>query len=590
MTLATRLRSVAIDVTARARVFRHVPELSRGKINAARLLEQAAERFPDRPALLFLDERHTWADFHREASRWARFFLARGVVRGDVVAVLMDNRSEYVFALLGLSMIRATAACVNSHVAGHALAHALRIVSPRFVLVGSEHERAMRDVDVDPNLKTRARLWVHRDRDAESEAPAINEELAATSTRIVDDPSHARIDEPASYLYTSGTTGLPKAAKITNQRSILASLGFGKVFHDATEEDVIYVALPLYHGNAQWGGLGACLATGAALALRRKFSASAFFTDAVRFGATRMMYIGELCRYLVLSPDNPDERRHRIRMAVGNGLRKDVWEAFSARFRIPVIREFYGATEGNSPIINLEGRPGMLGRLVFGQALIACDPQTGDVERDERGHCVRRTRASDHGLLVARISATARFDGYADANATNAKILRNVFRDGDAWFNSGDVLELHDDGWVSFVDRVGDTFRWKGENVSTNEVAEALNRAAGVVESNVYGVTVGNAEGRAGMASLRVTADFSLDAFAAHVMVALPRYARPLFLRLDDAARTTGTFKYQKTDYQRDGFDPDAVRRPLFALVDGAYRPLDRELFRRIQSGDLAVG
>ncbi len=514
---------------------------------------------------------------NEQANRWAHVLVVQGVLRGDVVGIVMDNRPEYVFALLGLSKIRAVAACVNTHLTGRALRHALAITKPRLILAGSEHEASIDEIrDELGALRPAPAICVHDDRGGSSRRGAINSLLE----RMAKDRPGAlrpRGSEAMAYLYTSGTTGLPKAAVVTNQRFLLAAYSVGKVLHEATPDDVIYVALPLYHGAGQWCGLGACLATRAALALRRKFSASSFWTDAVRFGATRLVYVGELCRYLSQQPPSPDERRHRVAIAVGNGLRPDVWLPFQRRFGIPTIREFYGATEGNAPLANLEGRPGMLGRMGRGQALIECDLTTGISRRDPRGRCRRIERVGETGLFIGRISRTARFDGYVDERATDAKILRDVFR-------------LHEDGWVSFADRVGDTFRWKGENVSTSEVSELLNAAPGVLESNVYGVVVPRAEGRAGMASLKVTPEFDVDAFARHVHERLPSYARPLFLRLQQDMRTTSTLKHQKGGYQSEGYDPDKVADPLLVLLGSRYEPMSREQFAKIQSGELSPG
>jgi acyl-CoA synthetase (AMP-forming)/AMP-acid ligase II len=475
-------------------------------------------------------------------------------------------------------------------VAGVALAHAIRIGRPRLIVVGSEHASAVSEVEgrLAEAESLPPPIAVHADRGV-SQVGAINAELDALDASDVP-LSTPLTSEAMAYLYTSGTTGLPKAAVVTNQRFLAASYGLGKMMHEAGPGDVIYSALPLYHGTAQWGALGASLATGATLALRRRFSASSFWSDAVRFRATHMTYIGELCRYLLHQAASADETRHSIRVAVGNGLRPDVWPDFQRRFGITTVREFYGATEGNAPLANLEGRPGMLGTLSYGQALVACDQETGKVHRDRRGRCRRIERRGETGLFIGRISRVATFDGYVDLGASEAKVLRDVFASGDAWFNTGDLLTLHEDGWVSFADRVGDTFRWKGENVSTSEVAAILNTTPGVLEANVYGVPIPGTDGRAGMASLRVSESFDLAVFARHVHNALPRYARPLFLRLQKDMRVTGTLKHQKTEYREEGYDPGRVTDPLFALLGPNYVPLTAELHAEIRSGKAVPG
>jgi acyl-CoA synthetase (AMP-forming)/AMP-acid ligase II len=552
--------------------------------SAARLLRENARQRPDALALVFENERLSWAELAEGSYRLAYVLAERGVTSGDVVGLLMDNRAEYLQALLAVNLLGGITACLNTHATGRTLTHAIKIAGPRLLLVGSEHAPALRAVEADLGLPERHGVLVHVDGGHAADPAAINTALARAPSAPTPE-RRSRGDEVMAYLYTSGTTGLPKAAKVTNNRFLLAAHGFGHVMHEATPSDTIYSALPLYHGTAQWGALGASLATGATLALRRRFSASAFWNDIRGAHATRFMYIGELCRYLLNQPPRPDDRDHKVRIACGNGLRKDVWLPFQARFGVPLIREFYGATEGNAPMFNIEGRPGMIGRLGPGQILVACDPTTGSPLRDPKGRCTRIRQTGASGLLIGKITRTAKFDGYLDRKATHDKILRGVLRKKDEWFNSGDVLTLEEDGWVSFADRVGDTFRWKGENVSTNEVADILNGARGVLESNVYGVTVPGAEGRAGMASLNVSSDFDIEEFSRHVVRTLPTYQRPQFIRVQSDMRVTATLKHQKVDYRAEGYDPARVSDPLYFLDGERYAPLDRTTYEAIQSG-----
>ena len=364
---------------------------------------------------------------------------------------------------------------------------------------------------------------------------------------------------------------------------------FGVSLMQATQRDIIYLPLPLYHSNAVLIGLGSSLVTGAGVALRRKFSASQFWSDVRKYDASIFVYIGELCRYLLNQPKASDERNHRLRLAVGNGLRPDIWEAFQRRFGVPLIREFYAATEGNAPIFNFEGRPGMLGRLRPGQVLVRCDEATGEILRDRKGLC-NEAQEGDRGILLIHINPLYSFDGYVDQKATQGKVVTDVFRRGDRYFNSGDLLLLHEDGWVSFADRIGDTFRWKGENVSTNEVAEVLNGAKGVLETNVYGVSVPGTEGRAGMATISANGEFEIAELARFVCQRLPAYQRPYFVRLQqEGLRTTGTFKHQKTAYREEGYDPKRVRDPLYFLDGDRYVPIDDQVFRKLQTGELAL-
>jgi acyl-CoA synthetase (AMP-forming)/AMP-acid ligase II len=336
-------------------------------------------------------------------------------------------------------------------------------------------------------------------------------------------------------------------------------------------------------------GWGAALATGAAIGLRQRFSVSAFWDDVRNLHATSFLYIGEMCRYLLAAPVRPDERDHSLRVAVGNGLRPDLWKEFQQRFGIPIVREFYGATEGNAPLLNMSGRPGMLGRRGRGQMVAQCDPTTGVPVRDTQGHC-RPVAAGETGLLLGRISSVLDFDGYKDTAATNKKILRNVRRDGDRYFDTGDLVKLHTGDWLSFVDRVGDSYRWKGENVSAQEVADILASAPNVETVAVYGVPVPGCEGQAGMAAVRGSKDFALNAFEDFVMRALPGYQRPLFLRLlEEPIRTTSTFKPRTASYREEGYDPNVLSAPLFVSANGRYQTLSKAIHKALLQGEFTV-
>jgi acyl-CoA synthetase (AMP-forming)/AMP-acid ligase II len=507
-----------------------------------------------------------------------------------VVALLMDNRPEFLLAVTALSRLRAVAALLNTNATGRALEHAIAVAGPKIVLAGAEHAEKVREVlPALPQLGEGA-VYAWRDEGAPVPSDLADFDARLASARAAPREVGApRADECMCYIYTSGTTGLPKAAVIRNSRWLIAGALFGASVLELGRGDVVYIALPLYHSNAMFGGWGAALTTGAGMALRRKFSASKFWSDVQGFDASAFVYIGELCRYLLNQPERPEERSHRVRVITGNGLRPDIWARFQERFRVPLIREFYGATEGNAPLVNVVGRPGMVGRLQPSQVLVRCHPETGEILRGPDGRCAR-VAPGETGLLLGRIGRVTSYDGYVDPEATRRKIVADVFRPGDRWFDSGDLLALHEDGWISFADRVGDTFRWKGENVSTNEVAEILNGAPGVLESNVFGVQVPGAEGRAGMACLRCNGDFSLEEFGAYAILRLPVYQRPYFLRLlGEEMRVTGTFKHQKTDYRREGYDPSQLRDPLYFLDGERYVPLDADLHQALRAGRVAL-
>jgi fatty-acyl-CoA synthase len=327
--------------------------------------------------------------------------------------------------------------------------------------------------------------------------------------------------------------------------------------------------------------------------VREKFSARAFWSDIAETRCTIFQYIGELCRYLLKSDTAPIA--HELRLCCGNGLSGDIWTAFQERFAVPQILEFYAATEGNFSLYNAEGRPGAIGRIPpflahrFATAIIKRDEATGSPVRNDEGFCVAVARG-EAGEAIGKIAGgAARFEGYTDAGATEKKILHNVFKLGDAWVRTGDLMRQDGQGFFYFVDRIGDTFRWKGENVSTTEVAAVLSDYPGVLTANVFGVAVPDADGRAGMAALETDASFDLAGLGVHLRTRLPDYARPVFLRLSRSLAITETFKLKKQDLARDGFDPAKTPDPLFCDVGEGYVPLDAALYARIKSGLIRV-
>lgn len=581
-------RSTWTEVEAVGRLLRNAKRfLPRSEWNVSRLVARNAETLGKQPAILIGEARYTWADVEEQVARYAGALRALGVKAGDVAALLMDNRAEFVFSEVAITRVGGISALINTNLAGPALVHAINIGAPKLVIVGSEHAEQVADVVSELELGPDRLV---EDTDQSNPAPArfrsLNELVGAATPYTRHIPTD--LNEGMCYIYTSGTTGLPKAAVVTHKRFLLAAHLFGHSVHNAASDDVIYVTLPLYHSNAQWAGFGASCSTGAAMALRRKFSVTQFWNDARTYGATHFIYIGELCRYLLNQPASASDRDHNIRGGTGNGLRPDIWEAFTRRFGIPAMREFYGATEGNAPMFNLEGRPGMVGRLRPGQILVKCDLATGEIVRNARGLC-DRVGIGETGLLLGKINALTKFDGYVDASATQKKVVSGVLKRGDSYFNSGDLLTLHADKWVSFADRVGDTFRWKGENVSTNEVAEILNAAPGVLEANVYGVSVPGKDGRAGMASLNIEpGDFNVAQLAEFVVSKLPNYQRPFFIRVQNDMRITQTFKHQKVAYRDEGYDPTQVEQDQLYFLDvDKYIPIDAEVYSRIQRGEL---
>jgi fatty-acyl-CoA synthase len=586
----------AEDAARTLRLTRRISALQPdGAFTAVDALEASARRAPERIALRSEERTLRYRELDAAANRVARWARGQRVARGDVVALLMENRPEYVVAWLGIAKAGATVALINANLTGQPLAHSLRVSGAKQLVIGAE--LAERCAPALALLEKKPRVWAQGG--AADAAEDLDAALAAESAAAFDAGARAglRASDNLFYIYTSGTTGMPKAANFSHYRFLAMATGFG-VQIDLEPGDCSYVALPLYHSAGGVAAAGAALVAGATVALARRFSASRFWSDCVRHEATVFQYIGELCRYLLAAPPHPDETRHRLRVAIGNGLRADVWAAFQQRFRIPRIVEFYGATEGNVSLINSRGRVGAVGRVPWalrkwaGTRIVKFDVEREEVVRGRDGLCVE-CAPGEAGELLGEIGprALVKFEGYSDARATERKILRDVFERGDAYFRSGDLLRCDAEGFYYFVDRIGDTFRWKGENVSTGEVADVLAACPGVREANVYGVHVAEHEGRAGMAAIVAAPGLDLAALHAHVARNLPAYARPLFLRIQAEIEVTGTFKHRKLELVKQGFDPALIAEPLY-FADasaGGWVPLDAALHARIARGELRL-
>ena len=561
------------------------------------VMDELAAQFGDAPALISDREQFSYRALAEQSNRYARWALREQIAKGDTVCLLMPNRPEYMAVWIGVTSVGGVVALINTNLVGPSLAHCIDIVAPKHIIVASDLAAGF--ATARPLLKSNAKIWSHGE---SPEIPRLDREidnLPGTPLAASERPT-LTIEDRALYIYTSGTTGLPKAANINHYRVMLASCAFAGVM-DTKPTDRMYDALPMYHTAGGLVATGALLMRGGSVVLKEKFSAREFWDDVVRYDCTLFQYIGELCRYLVNSPPGPNEVRHRIRLACGNGLRPDLWEEFKSRFRIPQILEFYGATEGNVNIFNFEGKAGAVGRVPwfvahrFPIAVVRFDVERQQPVRDERGFCVR-CEPDEPGEVIGKILNDAakpgnRFEGYAASAQNETKILRNVFEPDDAWFRTGDLMRKDENGYFYFVDRVGDTFRWKGENVSTTEVAEAINRFPGIADANVYGVSVVGREGRAGMAAIVCGGACDLKALHAHLRAHLPEYAQPLFLRVQQAIDVTGTFKQKKIDLVKDGFNPAATGDPIYFNDPQAraFVPLDSALHQRIEKGELRL-
>jgi fatty-acyl-CoA synthase len=560
------------------------------------LIQSLAERFGSALALLSESDSLTYRALAETANRYARWALAQGIASGDTVCLFLPNCLDYLPIWLGITRVGGTVALLNTNLIGDSLEHSVKIVTPKHIIVGME----LLDATVGVLLRFGSALktWSHGQSDYS--LPQIDKEIqrfegdSLTSAECLL-PS---IQDPALYIYTSGTTGLAKAARVSHFRLMQWTHWFAGMM-DTRPTDRMYNCLPMYHSIGGVVATGATLINGGSVALRRRFSASRFWDEVVDWNCTLFQYIGELCRYLVNSPPHPRESENELRLCCGNGLRPDVWVEFKRRFHIPKILEFYAATESNLSLYNCEGRPGAIGRIPSflahrnSVALVEIDVDTNEPIRDEKGRCARCS-ANQVGEAIGKIvddasSPGSGFEGYTDKEASDKKLLRNVFVNGDSWYRTGDLMRRDEKGFFFFVDRLGDTFRWKGENVSTTEVADVISAYPGVLEAVAYGVTIPGTEGRAGMVAVVAIQHFSLEAFRQYLAARLPEYARPLFLRMSDEIEATATFKLKKQDLAREGYDPTVTTDSIYFNDHArqAFVKLDAALYEQVLTGNV---
>ena len=560
--------------------------------------EKAVDQWGDHVAVIFEDRQVTYRELDAMANRYGHWIKGRGLRRGDVAALVMPNRIEYLAIWLGFAKAGVATALINNNLTGPALAHSLSISGATQIIADFTTYEGIEAIRGD--LPKSAMLWVLglRSEDETSDRRGLDAAVKGASTVRLDKSSRygMQAKETALLIYTSGTTGLPKAARITHARAQMYMLAFAAATRGG-DKDRVYVVLPLYHSTGGLCGVGAALMNGGAVVLRTKFSATHFWNDVVQHQCTMFVYIGELCRYLVNTPPNELETKHKLKLAFGNGLRPEVWKTFQQRFRIPEILEFYGSTEGNVSLFNFDGRPGAVGRIPpylrsqFNVKLAKFDTDANDEFRGPNGLCVE-CKPGEIGEAVGKIESGAResYTGYADKAASEKKVLHDAFAKGDAWFRTGDLMRQDGDGYFYFVDRVGDTYRWKGENVSTTEIADALSGAPKVKEVTVYGVPVPGMEGKAGMAALVADPDFNIADFAAFSDHAVADFARPVFVRLQKDITTTGTFKYTKTNLVADGFDPKNTKDPMwYRDPDKGYLKVTPKTFLKLDSGTMRL-
>ncbi|XP_066602780.1 long-chain fatty acid transport protein 4-like [Prorops nasuta] len=563
------------------------------EMTVAKIFSNHAAKHPKEIAYIFEDKEYSYQQLEEFSNRVGRYFRTRPYSRGDTVALFMESRPEYVGTWLGLSKAGFVAALVNTNLRHESLIHSIRTANCKALIFHSELKDAVRDVK-EKISDVELYQWSEVD-----DAPLLegtvdlNKEMMSVGPEpLLVDMSLGNPRDKLIYIYTSGTTGLPKAAVINNLRYMLLVLGVYTML-GLKKTDRLYDSLPLYHSAGGAIGAGQALLKGITVVLRRRFSASKFWPDCVHYQCTAAQYIGEICRYLLAVPPSSYDTSHKVRLMFGNGLRPQIWRSFTERFKIGKIGEFYGATEGNSNLINIDNRIGAVGfmpryaRNFYPVALIKVDKETGKPLRGADGLCIP-CEPNEPGVFVGKINPKKTvndFCGYADKKSSEAKIIYDVFKKGDRVFNSGDILVMDKLGYFYFKDRTGDTFRWRGENVATSEVEAVVSNAINLKDAVVYGVEIPGSEGRAGMVSIYDPDNtLNLKQLEAGIKKSLPTYARPLFVRVLSSLPVTGTYKLKKTDLQKEGFDIRTVKDPIYFLDNksGEYIKLTDELFQNI--------
>ena len=556
-------------------------------------IEENTANYPDKLALLYEDERYTHKEFNSLVNRYANYFLKFGLKKSDVAVVYVENRSEYMFIIVALGKIGVVSSLINTNLRENPLIHSMTHTPGRIYIIGEELFQAFEDVKSKLGLSDgqKQNIFYLPDK-GELDTPKgfINLKEEIKDSDIMNPPTTSEIlmKDLFVYIFTSGTTGLPKDAIMKN-RSIITAMGWWEMVVGMKTDDIIYITTPLFHSHGIKVAFAAALSKGSAIAIARKFSASKFWNEARKFNATCFNYVGEICRYLYNQPPKSDDADNPIVKIVGNGLRPDIWLDFKERFNIQEIREFYGATEDFVPnFANIHNLDKTCGVCLTPYAIVRYDLEKDQPFRNERGR-MKKVKKGEVGLLLGQITDPNNFYMYKDEKATEQKVFRDALRKGDMYINTGDLLRDIGFGHVQFVDRLGDTFRWKGENVSTEEVESVINTSEEIDMCSVYGVLIPLTEGRAGMVSVHKKSDedFDFKGFANYLKKYLPNYAIPKFIRFIDGFDFTATHKIQKVKLKKEGYNINEINDATYALLPNSdeYVPLTKDIYNGILEG-----
>ena len=561
------------------------------KISWGTIVERNAHKYHDKIAIKFEETRLTYKEFNELVNRYANYFISLGMKKGDIVKILITNRPELLIVITALGKIGAISSLINTFLRGNSLIYSINRTSGKFIIIGSELIDAFTNIKSDLNLLDYQKVFFSPEHDS----MPIPDEFIDINQAIKDSPAYnpsttasIKTSDPIAYVFTSGTTGFPKAAIRIHYGMVGGAYLFGNLMTEVNSEDTIYIPLPFFHATALSVTWPAAFAGGAAVAIGRKFSVTHFWNEIRKFNATIFTYIGEMCSYLMNQPPTPNDKNHPVRAIIGNGLRPEIWKDFKKRFDIDTIAEFYGASEVPAVFVNLLNFDCTLGMCSSPYAIIKYNFEEDKVIRNKEGF-MERVDLGQVGLLLFESKGTTKFVGYVDKEATKAKLFQNVFAEGDVWANTGDLVRDQGCNHAQFIDRLGDTFRWKGHNVSTTEVENIFNTFEQVLISCVYGVKIPSIDGRAGMVSIIAsTAAYEFDLYwlANHLRRNLPTYSIPIFLRFKMDLETTSTLKLKKLKLKKEGFDVDIIYDSIYIMLPLAseYTRLTKDIYENIQN------
>ena len=563
-------------------------------ISIGAILEKNAILYKDKTAILYEDLKYTHFEFNALINRYAHVFQHHGIKKGTVAVVFLENRLETLILISALAKLGAVASLINANQKGAVLKHSIETDQGDYFIIGKER---IADFEViQGELKnignaTFFGLSNHGATPIPTGYLPLSELIKIASTENLPITKTITLGDRFANVFTSGTTGMPKASIQTHKKWYLCYHWYGQVNMGIESDDVFYVPIPFFHTNAMIVAWPSAASGGAALAIRRKLSISNFWKDITKFNVSAFIYIGEICRYLMNKPPAKTDTKHRIQKVVGNGLRPDIWKAFKKRFNIPEVYELYGASDGIVSYTNVFNLDCTVGLCRSEYAIVKYDVDNDLPYRNEQG-VMEKVATGEAGLLLGQITEATPFPGYVNKTKNQEKILRNVLVEGDQWFNTGDLIRDLGFHHAQFVDRLGDTFRWKGENVSTTELEAILNQFPQVAHSAVYGVSLPKIDGKAGMVTIHSAlnlAEFDFQQFTVRTKKALPSYAVPIFLRFVADFEKTATHKIKKSVLKKEGIHASKETDIIYVLLPKAttYTIITPEIAKAIEKGNI---